>query len=63
MLYICELCGYEYNPEVGDEENGIEPNTDFEDLAEDWVCPLCGASKEDFEVVENGDDEDKEDET
>ncbi len=48
LIHICELCGYEYNPKVGDPENGIAENTDFEDLAPDWVCPLCGASKEDF---------------
>ena len=46
--YICELCGYVYNPSEGDPENGIAPNTDFEDLPDDWTCPLCGASKEDF---------------
>lgn len=51
MKYICELCGYEYDPKVGDEDNGIEPGTDFEDVPEDWVCPLCGATKEDFEAV------------
>ena len=50
--YICELCGYEYNPAEGDPENGIAPGTDFEDLPEDWVCPLCGASKEDFTIEE-----------
>ena len=48
LIHICELCGYEYNSKVGDPENGIAENTDFEDLAPDWVCPLCGASKEDF---------------
>lgn len=47
-VHVCELCGYEYNPREGDPENGIEENTDFEDLPEEWVCPLCGASKEDF---------------
>ena len=52
MLYVCALCGYEYNPKVGDPDNGITEGTDFEDLPHDWVCPLCGATKEDFEVVE-----------
>lgn len=58
--YICELCGYEYDPRVGDPDNDIEPGTDFEDLAEDWECPLCGAGKDDFEavVIEDDDDED-----
>jgi rubredoxin len=56
MIYVCELCGYEYNPKVGDLENGISKGTDFEDLPSTWVCPLCGASKEDFESVEGEDD-------
>lgn len=53
MLYVCELCGYEYNPKIGDPENSIAEGTDFEDLPADWVCPLCGATKEDFEAVED----------
>ncbi len=48
MKYVCELCGWEYDEEVGSPENGIEPGTRFEDLPDDFVCPLCGASKEDF---------------
>ena len=47
--YVCELCGYEYNPAKGDIDNGVEPGTEFDELPEDWVCPLCGAGKEDFE--------------
>lgn len=50
--YVCTLCGYEYDPAVGDLDNGIPAGTAFEDLPEDWVCPLCGASKSDFEKVE-----------
>ena len=46
--YVCEPCGYEYDPEVGDPDNGIEPGTAFEDLPEDWVCPICGVGKDDF---------------
>ena len=46
--HICELCGYEYRPAEGDPDNGSEENTDFEDLPETWVCPMCGAAKEDF---------------
>lgn len=57
MIYVCELCGYEYNPEAGDPDNGIVPHTDFEDLPEDWVCPLCGAGKDDFEAVKTADDD------
>ena len=52
MRYICELCGYEYDPISGDEEHGIAPGTDFEDLGENWVCPLCAADKDDFEAIE-----------
>ncbi len=50
--YVCTLCGYEYDPAVGDPDNGVSPGTAFEDISEDWVCPLCGASKADFEVQE-----------
>ena len=51
MIYVCALCGYEYNPKLGDADNGIEEGTDFEDLPTDWECPLCGATKEDFEAT------------
>ena len=47
--YICTVCSYVYDPELGDPENGIAPGTAFEDLPDDWVCPLCGVGKEDFE--------------
>jgi len=47
--YVCTVCGYVYDPEKGDPDNGIQPGTAFEDLPEDWTCPLCGAKKEDFE--------------
>lgn len=43
---------YIYDPEEGDPYNGIDPGTLFEDLPEDWTCPVCGASKEEFEKVE-----------
>lgn len=46
--YTCDLCGYEYDPKEGDPDNGIPPGTSFEDLPSDWVCPTCGAEKEDF---------------
>ena len=48
MKYVCDLCGWEYDEELGDPENGIEPGTKFEDLPEDFVCPLCGADKGSF---------------
>jgi rubredoxin len=47
----CTACGYIYDPEKGDPENGIEPGTSFEDLPEDWVCPQCGVSKEFFQKM------------
>ena len=46
--YVCEPCGYVYDPEVGDPDNGIAPGTAFEDLPDDWVCPVCGVGKEEF---------------
>lgn len=46
--FVCTVCGYVYDPEVGDPENDITPGTPFEQLPEDWVCPLCGVGKEDF---------------
>ena len=50
--YKCLMCGYVYDPEVGDPDNGIEAGTAFEDLPEDWVCPECGAGKDEFEPLE-----------
>ena len=47
--YVCTICGYVYNPEQGDPDNGVAPGTKFEDLPDDWECPVCGASKDDFE--------------
>ena len=52
MKYECGPCGYVYDPAEGDPDNGIAPGTAFEDLPEDWVCPVCGASKEEFSPVE-----------
>ncbi|MBQ5935470.1 MAG: rubredoxin [Bacteroidales bacterium] len=46
--YVCDLCGYEYDPANGDPDSGVAPGTPFENLPADWVCPLCGAGKEDF---------------
>ncbi len=51
-LYLCDICGYVYDPELGDELSGIEAGVSFDDLPEDWVCPDCGAGKEDFSVQE-----------
>jgi rubredoxin len=44
----CRVCGYVYIPENGDPLSGVKPNTRFEDLPEDWVCPVCGAGKDQF---------------
>ncbi len=46
--YICGVCGYVYDPEKGDPDNGIPPATPFEKLPDNWVCPICGASKDMF---------------
>lgn len=50
--YVCDVCGWIYDPEVGDPEGGIAPGTAFEDIPDDWVCPLCGVGKDDFSPVE-----------
>ncbi len=50
--YRCVVCDWIYDPAIGDPEAGIEPGTAFEDLPEDWVCPLCGVGKDDFEEYE-----------
>ena len=47
----CIVCGYVYDPELGDPDSGIKPRTLFEDLPDDWVCPVCGAGKSDFEKI------------
>jgi len=51
--YRCTVCGYVYDPAVGDPAAGVAPGTSFEALPQDWVCPECGAPKEDFERVED----------
>ena len=52
MKWVCNTCGWEYDEELGDPDNDIAPGTKFEDLPEDFVCPLCGVGKEDFSQVE-----------
>ena len=47
--WVCTICGYVYDPEVGDPDSGIAPGTAFGDIPVDWVCPLCGVSKDQFE--------------
>ncbi len=48
--YVCKLCGWVYDPAVGDPDNNVSAGTSFEKIPEDWVCPVCGAGKEEFEV-------------
>ena len=50
--YECLVCGWVYDEEVGDPDGGIAPGTKFEDIPDDWVCPMCGATKDDFEKLE-----------
>ena len=53
MKYVCNVCGYIYDPAEGDPENDIMPGVDFKDLPDDWVCPVCGAGKDSFSVLED----------
>ena len=46
--WICDVCGWEYDPATGDPDNGVPAGTKFEDIPDDWVCPVCGASKDEF---------------
>lgn len=48
MKYVCDICGYVYDEETGDVDNGIESGTKWEDVPEDYVCPLCGVGKDQF---------------
>jgi len=50
--YECTVCGYIYDPELGDPDGGIKPGTPFEEITDDWVCPVCGASKDQFKKIE-----------
>lgn len=51
--YICDICGWVYDPAVGYPDEGIKPGTAFEDLPDEFICPECGAGKEDFSPVED----------
>ncbi|MBA4368970.1 MAG: rubredoxin [Desulfobacterium sp.] len=46
--YVCNICGYVYDPIEGDADNDVVPGTAFDDLPDNWECPVCGASKDDF---------------
>ncbi|MGL4909459.1 MAG: rubredoxin [Bacteroidales bacterium] len=50
--YVCDVCGYVYDPIAGDPDSGIAPGTAFEDIPEDWVCPLCFVGKSDFSPID-----------
>lgn len=50
--YLCTVCGYEYDPAVGDADNGVAAGTSFDALPADWVCPLCGVGKDMFEQAQ-----------
>jgi len=52
MRYICTCCGYTYDPVHGDELNGVPAGVAFEDLPEGWVCPLCYAAKDQFDLLD-----------
>jgi rubredoxin len=52
MRYICISCGYIYDPKEGDEAGGIPPGTAFEDLPDDWTCPLCYVGKDQFDPLD-----------
>ncbi len=49
-LWICESCGFIYDPAIGDPDGGIPPGTAFEDIPKDWFCPVCGARTTDFRL-------------
>jgi len=46
--YVCNVCGHVYDPAAGDPDSGIKPGVPFDKLPEDWVCPICGAGKDEF---------------
>jgi len=52
-IYVCSVCGYEYDPEYGIPEDGIDPGTPFDELPGGWVCPVCGATKDKFNKLED----------
>lgn len=51
--YMCVVCGYIYDEELGAPEDGVEPGTRWEDVPDSWTCPDCGTTKEDFELIED----------
>lgn len=53
MRYVCDACGWIYDPKIGDPANGVPAGTPFEEVPDDWVCPECGVSKDMFSPVED----------
>ena len=51
--FICRACGLVYDEALGDADSGLAPGTRFEDIPEDWACPLCGVTKADFELMQS----------
>ncbi|MGK7346421.1 MAG: rubredoxin [Candidatus Nitrospinota bacterium M3_3B_026] len=51
--YVCDICGYIYDPAKGDPDSGVAPGTAFDSIPDDWVCPECGATKDQFTKVED----------
>ena len=54
--WACELCGWIYDPNAGDPDGGIDPGTPFEEIPDNWTCPVCGARTEDFILVPAGEE-------
>ncbi len=52
MKYVCNICGWVYDPAIGDPHGGVPPGTSFEDIPDTWFCPICGARKADFSPIE-----------
>ena len=52
MKFVCGVCGYVYDPKLGDPDNGVPAGTSFEELPDDWVCPDCGVGKSEFSAQE-----------
>jgi len=51
MKYKCKICGHIYDPEVGDPQGGLPAGTKFEDIPDDWKCPICGVTKKDYVAI------------
>ncbi|MDH5091500.1 Rubredoxin-2 [Clostridium perfringens] len=50
--FVCDICGYVYDPTVGDPNNGVDPGTEFKNIPDTWVCPLCKLDKSHFSKIE-----------